>query len=123
MPSRREFIEGAAVAAAGFAFPAAGASLPSHAAAPPASAASPPAGFLDLIRPPDRIVAQTSAGDVVLANGPAERWTSDRGVTATTVARGGALRVTLASPSAAITRHNRLQKYLFAALWFVSERM
>ena len=107
MPSRREFIEGAVVAAGGLVIPV----LPAHPPATPlsATAAAPPLpppspGFLDLIRPPDHVVAETGAGDILLTQRPAERWTSDRGVTVTTAPRAGALRVTLASPAVAISR-------------------
>src|SRR5690242_13644652 len=127
MPSRREFIEGAALAAAGLALPAVAEGRANQTPAPasptPAtSSATPPAGFLDVIRPPDRILAQTSAGDIVLANGPAERWTGDRGVTVTTSARAGALRVTLASPGAAITRlHLRWRGNLTGTPWILGD--
>ena len=118
MPSRREFIEGAALAAAGLAFPGAGESRLVNASVP--SPASP--GFLDLIRPPDRILAQTSAGDIVLTSGPAGQWTSDRGVTVTTIPRAGALHVALASPAAAITRlHLRWRGNLAGTPWILGD--
>src|SRR5256886_13042718 len=100
MTSRREFVERAAMSAIGLAVP-----LP--AAAPPnvGPLATPPSrGFLDLLRPPDRVTLQTTAGDLALQHAAGERWTNDSGLLVTTAVRAGALDVTLAAPTVAVKR-------------------
>src|SRR2546430_5333544 len=100
MTSRREFVERAAMSAIGLAVP-----LP--AAAPPnvGPLATPPSrGFLDLLRPPDRVALQTTTGDLALQHAAGERWTNDSGLLVTTAVQAGALHVTLAAPTVAVKR-------------------
>ncbi|MEP6574781.1 MAG: hypothetical protein ABJD11_18930, partial [Gemmatimonadota bacterium] len=101
MTSRREFVERSALSALGLTVP-----LPAlqQLIETPRTSAPAPRGFLDLLRAPDRVLAQTGAGDKVLAHASAERWTADGGVLVTTTVRTGALRVTLTSPSLAVSR-------------------
>ncbi len=61
-------------------------------------------GFLDLVRPPDRVTVQGGSGDIVLASGPATRWTGAGGIVVSTAVRSGALHITLGSPSVGIYR-------------------
>src|SRR3954466_15905277 len=58
---------------------------------------SPPRGFLDILRAPDLIVAQTTADDRRLTR-TNDRWTTGD-VTVETVVRNNALHVTLNSPT------------------------
>ena len=94
MPSRREFVEGAALAAAGLALP-----WPARGTPP-----RPPGGFLDLLRPPDRIVVQTGSGDSVLTRDAAGRWSDGKGIAVSTALAGSALRISLSSPAIPVRR-------------------
>src|SRR4051812_42993317 len=107
MTSRREFLETAALSAAGL-------SLRKGAQAgeqqiPPVDrddnedASAEARGFLDLRRTPDLIAAQTDAGETELPRETDGRW-SRAGVQVTTAAHNGALRVSLSSPSVAVKR-------------------
>ena len=80
MTSRREFIERAAISAIGLAVP-----WPAAVALPNVgpSATPPSRGFLDLLRPPDRVTLQTTTGDLALQHSAAERWTNDSGLLVT----------------------------------------
>src|SRR5438477_12295616 len=81
MTSRREFVERAAMSAIGLAAPfSAAAALPNVGP----SATPPPRGFLDLLRPPDRVTLQTATGDLPLQHRAGERWTNDSGLLVTT---------------------------------------
>ena len=98
MTSRREFLERSALAAAGLAVP------PPHTLGPVArTMAAGPGTFLDLLRPPDRVLVQGANGDQVL-NRVAERWSGPDGVAVTTSVANDAVHVTLSSPSIAIKR-------------------
>jgi alpha-galactosidase len=98
MTTRREFLEVAALSAAGLALPAgAGAGAPQA-----TTNRAPSPGFLDLHRAPDLVTAQTDTGDfrLVLSG---DRWTNN-GVVITTADRQGALRVQLSAPTVAVKR-------------------
>ena len=98
MPSRREFIETAAFSALGL-------SALANASAHPgaAHAAAPPAGFLDLLRPPDLVAAQTETAELRLDHTTNGRWTKDDIIVTTTV-RTDALNVSLSAPRSAVKR-------------------
>jgi alpha-galactosidase len=97
MTSRRDFIERATLSALALSAPAP--AFLRHLTGDP-----PPRGFLDIMRPPDRVLVETASGDLVLASGPTERWAAPGGVVVNTAVQAGALRVTLASPSVGIRR-------------------
>jgi alpha-galactosidase len=100
MTSRRAFLERAASAAATLAVaPSLLGRLTPTALAPPA-----PVGFLDLGRPPDRVVVQTSTAELALRHAAGERWSTDDGIVVTTLPQAGVLRLSLASPAVAIRR-------------------
>lgn len=99
MTSRREFVERAALSA----FALAGATPHGLRAALVASRA-PRSTFLDLLRPPDLVIAQTPSGDQTLRHESTERWTTDTGVVVTTTARESALHVTLSAQAVAVKR-------------------
>ena len=101
MTSRREFVERAAMSAIGLAVP-----WPAAVALPNVgpSATPPSRGFLDLLRPPDRVTLQTTAGDLALQHAAAEHWTNDSGLLVTTAVQAGALHVALAAPTVAVKR-------------------
>ncbi|MEP6762926.1 MAG: hypothetical protein ABJB66_01385 [Gemmatimonadaceae bacterium] len=99
--SRRDFIGRVALSAVAISMPSGlqGSRLNSH-----ASDAQPQVrGFQNLLRGPDNVVAQSAAGDVQLTRDSNGRWINGGTIVATT-ANGGALRVTLSSPAAAIKR-------------------
>src|SRR2546423_6450354 len=101
MASGREFIGRAAMSAIGLAVPlSAAAALPNVGP----SATPPSRGFLDLLRPPDRVTVQTATGDLALQHAATERWTNDSGIFVTTGVQAGALHVALAAPTAAVKR-------------------
>src|SRR5438477_9572328 len=62
-----------------------------------------PRGFLDLIRPPDAVVAQTASGERPLKRDSGGRWTSDT-LVVTTDQRPAMLGVSLSAPNVAVTR-------------------
>jgi len=95
--SRREFIEVVASAAALAVMP----GRPTERMT--AHHAPAPAGFVDLIRPPDRVFVETAVGDTTLAHDPDDSWTAD-GIRVTTSPAAGLLRVSLASPGLGIKR-------------------
>lgn len=100
MTSRREFVERAALSALGLMVP-----VPDGINLLQTATAAPPLrGFLDLRRAPDRVIAQTTAGELSLRHDTGERWTSDNGITVTTVEQQGSLRVALTAPSVAVKR-------------------
>lgn len=99
MTSRRDFIEHVAVSAVGLAVPAPVAGHLTRLVEP-----VPPRGFLDVGRPPDRVVVQTATDDVVLRHDAEERWTGGSGVTVTTTVQSEALRVTLSAPAIGVKR-------------------
>ncbi len=101
MPSRREFLERSALSAVGLSLPF-GARLAGDAAAA-STPVDPEAAFLDLLRAPDAVMAQTDAGEIALRPGGGERWTGGA-VSVTTVVVPGALRVHLSAPSTGVSR-------------------
>ncbi|MEP6729056.1 MAG: hypothetical protein ABJE10_00395 [bacterium] len=96
MTSRREFIEHAALVAAGI-------SLPSSNIIPHSAPLSPPRSFLDLHRAPDSVTVQAATGHLRLVHESGGRWTNN-GVVVTTAESRDAMRVSLASPALAIQR-------------------
>ncbi len=96
MPTRRDFLERSALAAAGLA-------LPRSAHATPASPTVGAATFVDLIRPPDFVTAQTADGYLSLRSARSGSWEADR-IRVTTAVTGDALRVSLAAPGTGIQR-------------------
>jgi len=99
MPSRRDFLQQAALAA-GFASLAPG---PATAGEPRAPQRSAGRASLDLHQPPDSVLLQSAAPDRLLRRVRDGRWEDgDIGVSITPAA--GATRVTLSSPSAAVRR-------------------
>lgn len=103
MPSRRDFVERAAMSAIGLAFPPNGL----LASTSPIAAAPAPRGFLDLLRAPDRVLVQTASNDQVLTRLAADRWATDSGILVTTSARPGTLHITLSAPVAVKRVHLR----------------
>ena len=100
MTSRRQFIEGSALAAVGLALPA-GVTTVQGAAVTPAD--PPPAGtFIALDRQPDSITVQTAAAFVPLRAAGGGRW--EGAVTVSVAELPGALRVALAAPTVAVKR-------------------
>ena len=99
MISRREFLQGASVAA--------GVSMPWSAIRRERVAAlqtSAPRTFLDLIRPPDSVSVQTTTtAERALRLSGQDRW-EDAGVVVATSPLQGSLRVQLSSPSSAVRR-------------------
>ncbi len=85
MTSRREFLERAALAAAGL-------SLPSAVVAREAATATAPRSYLDIHRAPDSVTVQSATRDVRLVRENEGRWTSD-GIAVTTIEHGDAIRV------------------------------
>src|SRR4051812_44480323 len=95
MTSRREFIERGIVSAVGLSIVGKVAhALPSHEA--------PPRGFIDLIRAPDLVVAQTDVGDLRL-DATGGRFIKDD-IIVTTVPRSEMLAVSLTAPKSAVKR-------------------
>lgn len=100
MTSRREFVEQATLSALGLMMP-----IPDvSSAARELSVPQPRNGFLDLLRMPDRVIVQTTAGNQSLDHHAGENWTSDAGVVITTSIRTRTLHVALSAPSTAIKR-------------------
>src|SRR6185437_10650038 len=100
MTSRREFVEQATLSALGLMMPITDMSSTTRELPEPQSRS----GFLDLLRMPDRVIVQTTAGNQSLDRHAGEKWTSDGGVLVTTSIRTGALHVALSAPSVAIKR-------------------
>lgn len=100
MTSRREFVERAALSAIGIMVAAPDAR--GHSRRTAHSQSRP--GFLNLLRQPDLVVAQTTAGTQALSHSANDRWTNDSGIVVTITDRVGALAVTLSAPSVAIKR-------------------
>lgn len=98
MTSRREFLEHAALAAAGLSLPSA---LPPSVEASPSVA--PPRSYLDLRRAPDSVTVQAASRDLRLVRASEGRWTSE-GITVTTTDHGDTMRVSLSSPVDAVKR-------------------
>jgi alpha-galactosidase len=93
MTTRREFVASAAVSALAVALP-----------ARTRDGDREPPGFVNVTRPPDRVVVRTDARDVTLSRGPAERWSGEGGITADIEPGAGALHVRLASPTVPLRR-------------------
>ncbi len=74
------------------------------ATAPAASAASAQHGFLSLLRPPDSVFVQITDADLALRRESGEQWSGENGIRVATTPLAGILRVSLASPAAAIRR-------------------
>jgi alpha-galactosidase len=100
MTSRREFVERAAASAIGLMVPVPDALSRIQSTTDP----QPRPGFLNLLRPPDRVIAQTATGTQDLSHYTSDRWTSDSGIVVTISDRAGALRIALSAPSVAIKR-------------------
>jgi alpha-galactosidase len=102
MTSRRQFLEGGALAAIGLSLPPGVVAEPRDADAP---AAPPPPSktFLDLRRQPDSITVQMAAAYAPLSALGGGRW-EGAGVTVTVAERPDALGVALAAPSVAVRR-------------------
>jgi alpha-galactosidase len=101
MTSRREFVERTAMSAIGLVVPLSAATARRGASTPTTPT---PRGFLDLLRPPDRVVVQTANENVVLRHATGERWTSDNGLLLTTTVRARTLNVALQGPTVAVKR-------------------
>lgn len=97
MTSRREFLERAALAAAGLTLP-----TPRDLLATSATIGSPPT-FVDICRPPDAVTVQTASDEPRLARGPSDRWESGSVVVTTTPNRDS-LDIQLAAPGVAVKR-------------------
>src|SRR5205085_9724342 len=100
MTSRREFLERTALSAVALSLPGSRTALGRDALA---EMPIPPPGFLDLIRPPDSVIAQTASGERRFNHDSTSRWASDT-LVVTTDARPAALRVTLSAPNVAVSR-------------------
>ncbi|MEP6778292.1 MAG: hypothetical protein ABJC26_00275 [Gemmatimonadaceae bacterium] len=100
-PSRRNFIERVALSAAALSLPA---ELKSPLLNSDQNITQPQTrGFQNLLRGPDNVVAQTATGELQLSRNSNGGWTSG-GIAVGTSVNGGALHVTLSSPSTAIKR-------------------
>jgi alpha-galactosidase len=95
--SRREFVERTTLAAMGLAVP------PSVFGPVARTMAAGPSTFLDLLRPPDRVMVQEANGDQLL-NRVIERWSGTDGVVVTTSVKNDAVHIALSSPGIAIKR-------------------
>ncbi|HEX4681514.1 MAG TPA: hypothetical protein VH277_02325, partial [Gemmatimonadaceae bacterium] len=114
MTSRREFIERAALSAA---------MLRQKDSLRDIAGAAPPApGFFDLLRAPDTVYAETSAGGRTLRPESDDRFAGDDGILVATRVDAGALRVSLTSPGTAIKRlHLRWRGDLTASRLFLGD--
>jgi len=101
MPKRRAFIKQSAVAAAGLLLPI-DARIARAAVVGPHGASR--TAFLDLLRAPDLILAQTPGGTQTLRHASGALWTGDSGISVSAEPVRDILRVTLASPGQAISR-------------------
>jgi alpha-galactosidase len=105
MTSRRDFVERAALAAAGLAAPVPGLRQFVSLSDDPPSARS---GFPSVVRPPDVVSVQATTGGpptpVALARAGGNRWTAAGGILVSTIVHGGSLHVALTAPSTAISR-------------------
>ncbi|MEO7457947.1 MAG: alpha-galactosidase [Gemmatimonadaceae bacterium] len=94
MTTRREFLERAAMTAAGLALP-----VPRLVSR---DAPAPVRGFVDVHRPPDSVLVQTAADDLrLVVRGTVH---SGRGISLSTKPEGDALRVVLSSPAEPVKR-------------------
>jgi alpha-galactosidase len=100
LTSRREFVERATLSGVGLLVPAS-AAIDVVARLRGSSA---PRGFLDLLRAPDAVMAQTANDDQSLDRATSGRWTSNIGIVVTATEQPGSLRVALAAPTVAIKR-------------------
>jgi len=105
MSSRRDFIESALWTAAGM-------SLVRQPLAHRSADNAPHRGFLDLLRPPDLVAAQSDTSELRLDSSSDGHW-ANGDVVVTTLSDAGALRVRLSAPTTAIKRlhlrwHGRL---------------
>ena len=100
MTSRRDFVERAALATLGLALPVqnSGSSAPVPTSWPAAH------NFLDLLRPPDVVIAQTASDNRSLHAAPGDRWMSADGIVVTTTPHADALHVALTAPATPIRR-------------------
>jgi len=101
MTSRREFLERTAFSAMGLSVP-----LGSHApfGATQSDDMPAPRGFVDLNRPPDSVIVQSTAGDRTLhLSRGGGRWTSDP-IVVTTEPWNGGLHVALSAPTVSVKR-------------------
>ena len=96
MTSRRAFLEQSALSALGMSLP-----LQGRAAPEPDTPAT--KGFLDLHRPPDAVLAETTSGTQSLFKAPANRWTADS-ITVTTEPTPSAVQISLSAPSTPVRR-------------------
>lgn len=109
MTSRREFVEGAALSALGFALPVASqppkprSSVAPHTATT-AGQAPPPHGFVNVLRAPDVVVVHLANAIVTATPANEGRFTTAQGVTVQTTLHDRALTVQLASPRDAVKR-------------------
>src|SRR5438477_6073086 len=99
MTNRREFLERTTLSALALSLPGSGATDSRAAMSPTA----PPRGFLDLIRPPDAVIAQTASGERRLSRDSGGRWTSDA-IVVSTDEGPHVLRVGLSAPNVAVAR-------------------
>lgn len=100
MTTRREFLQAGTISAVGLSVSAS--ALPESGGATSTDRQA-PSSFLDLLRPPDSIIVQTTEGDHRLRPGTDGRW-QDGALTITLVQRPESLRVQLSSPAAAVER-------------------
>ena len=100
MTTRREFVERASLSAAGLLASGSGVDRLTRGEAPGLL----PPGFIDLLRPPDRVFVQTASAVQRLRLTASERWMGEQGLTVTTAVRGEGLHVVLVAPSVAVMR-------------------
>jgi alpha-galactosidase len=96
MTSRRSFLEQSALSALGL-------SLPLKVANSPEPTSPAPKGFLDLDRPPDAVLAETTSGTQSLTKAPDNGWTAGS-ITVTTEPTPGAVQISLSAPTTAVRR-------------------
>lgn len=99
MTSRREFVEGAALAAIGLALPA-----PTAQSQPATKRSSTARGFVDVVRPPDLVVVHLADRIVTLTRERDGRFVAERGVVVSTTPVVRSLQVKLSSPAEAVKR-------------------
>lgn len=100
--SRRSFVEHLTLSGIALSLPVGGRDIGhrAHTTHPTSARAF---GFLNLLRPPDSVTAQTATGDVVLSSNSGGRW-SNNDIVVSTSPGASALHIALVAPNSAIKR-------------------
>jgi alpha-galactosidase len=100
MTSRREFVGGAVLSAAGIAFR----GVPAGGLTTTSQREPPPRGYIDVRRTPDVVMVQTADGVQSLRAAVEGHWMGASGLVVTTTERDGACHVSLSAPATAVNR-------------------